>query len=636
MKRKTNLFYTSGQDSKFITFSNYTESLTGNFLSTDTKLYPSRFIALHIKGLNNDTKKHLIKYLARYYESKLAVLRDHYVETNENAEKYVLPLNYLIEALLRITNIDENGVEWSYKIPTTTDDQGNVSYDINGENAVVTFKYISDIVEQDYNGTYADTICTIDLNRYANVSAIELNSDVDDNTVTFVAPETLYGWDGNIPSEYANEKTIPDSIGGLDLDSLTTDLYEIININTEHQGQIVETPDDSDPEGIDETEATNTSEPSQMSSQSSSTAGSSTPRPMGIQGETYNGDMSGGTQDATQQVTDQTALNEHPETEENISINYVEKTIEFLEADNAFEIPADVYDTIEENETSTTALNITKFETYLKTDTDLSNSEKFINAMNTYGFVVFCDNREYNDFTYLYKYNGSDIEKISLGSNYQYHVDSEITSFTIVNDNNSDTNIFELDFNCIIPLYDIVDINYKSNFNTIMSTNTIELKSNSDSYITNVPLGMWFFTEGNVDEETNTSSIKLYKDYESGFAQSWSLTISSQFKPFPYSMNMPNEIYTNSQAGAYATFAQTLALQSEMINKFNDMMTQFEMLNTHIKSMESQLANIGTSYNIDNIHREFNNYEISMNNKFNALKTDLLTYLNNFKWHVTI
>ena len=80
MKRKTNLFYTTGPDSKFITFSNYTESLTGNFLSTDTKIFPSRFIALYIKGLNKKTKSSLIKYISKYYESKLAVLRDYLIE----------------------------------------------------------------------------------------------------------------------------------------------------------------------------------------------------------------------------------------------------------------------------------------------------------------------------------------------------------------------------------------------------------------------------------------------------------------------------------------------------------------------------------------------------------------------------
>ena len=53
MKRKTNLFYTNGPDSKFITFSNYTESLTGNFLSTDTKLFPDKFLCLKIYNINS-------------------------------------------------------------------------------------------------------------------------------------------------------------------------------------------------------------------------------------------------------------------------------------------------------------------------------------------------------------------------------------------------------------------------------------------------------------------------------------------------------------------------------------------------------------------------------------------------------
>ena len=51
--RKTNLFYTSGVDSKFLTFSNYTESLTGNFISTDTKIFPSKFLCISARK-NND------------------------------------------------------------------------------------------------------------------------------------------------------------------------------------------------------------------------------------------------------------------------------------------------------------------------------------------------------------------------------------------------------------------------------------------------------------------------------------------------------------------------------------------------------------------------------------------------------
>ena len=81
MKRKTNLFYLTGDDSKFITFSNYGESMTGNFLATDWKLFPSKFICMYIKFLdvNADTdsytyeerKEKLIKYLASYYEKDI-------------------------------------------------------------------------------------------------------------------------------------------------------------------------------------------------------------------------------------------------------------------------------------------------------------------------------------------------------------------------------------------------------------------------------------------------------------------------------------------------------------------------------------------------------------------------------------
>ena len=51
--RKTNLFYTSGVDSKFLTFSNYTESLTGNFISTDTKIFPSKFLCISARKDND-------------------------------------------------------------------------------------------------------------------------------------------------------------------------------------------------------------------------------------------------------------------------------------------------------------------------------------------------------------------------------------------------------------------------------------------------------------------------------------------------------------------------------------------------------------------------------------------------------
>ena len=104
MKRKTNLFYTSGPDSKFLTFSNYTEALTGNFLSVNTKLFPDRFLCLQINGLNSTTKEGFIKYLVAYYENKLAALRDNILENNNTIEYNIHPLSYLLEALLKVTD----------------------------------------------------------------------------------------------------------------------------------------------------------------------------------------------------------------------------------------------------------------------------------------------------------------------------------------------------------------------------------------------------------------------------------------------------------------------------------------------------------------------------------------------------
>ena len=158
MKRKTNLFYNTGQDSKFVTFSNYTEALTGNFLSTNTKLFPSVFLCLDIPSLNTnheDSKREfIINTLIRLYENKLATLRDNINESS------ILPLSYLLEYL--------------YK------------YDSNTQ---VT--YIGNITEQDYLGAYTDTICTIDTEVFQNAT-IEINTNIDTNTIQ--GESQLYGW----------------------------------------------------------------------------------------------------------------------------------------------------------------------------------------------------------------------------------------------------------------------------------------------------------------------------------------------------------------------------------------------------------------------------------------------------------
>ena len=566
MKRKTNLFYTTGPDSKFITFSNYTESLTGNFLSTDTKIFPSRFIALYVKGLNKDTKAALIKYLADYYESKLAALRDYFDYNKSDIEKRVPPLNYLLEALLRIKEIKPNEVVATHSIANNSyvnfvDNETETSKLVSYSN-VIKFKYISDITEQDYNGTFTDTICNIDLRKFAYISSIELTDDFNDNVVQFDKPNTLYGWDSNIPEEYANEKTIPDSIQGIDLDRYMTAYLD----NTDAKEKRIEYKINTDLSNV-----------------------------INIHDEMITEDKS-----LADIIDEYMASNEYDDTASAISA------------------------ILHSNDN-----NLMTFQN--KLNNLLSNEDTEI----TYDKIILYDSETPN---IIYAYNGADVVTLDMSKNNEYNINPEVVKLNI-----STSNDDKMEFNCIIPLYDIVDINYKSNFNTIERIISVNGEGEIDltpsvtnkMYCSNVPLGMWLYTDGDVNED-NTTSMKLYLDTESGFSQSWSLTIASQFKPFPYSSKMPSELTTNSNTNAYATFAQVLASQSAMIDNFNKLTRTIANMNDHIRNMESQLANLGTSYNIDNIHREFNNFEINMNNKFNVLKDDVINQLSYLKWHTTI
>ena len=172
MDRRTNLFYSKGNDSNFLTFSNYTESLTGNFLSTNTKLFPSKFICFNLALDGTFTKEKFIKFITCYYENKLACLRDNYDTLNENVENYIKPLAYLLEAIYKF--FEQNG-------------SANAQ-----ESAPIV--YIGDITEQDYNGTYADTICIVDMNLLKKYEVVEDENVTPGSEQITVPDTTLHGW----------------------------------------------------------------------------------------------------------------------------------------------------------------------------------------------------------------------------------------------------------------------------------------------------------------------------------------------------------------------------------------------------------------------------------------------------------
>lgn len=179
MKRRTNLFYNSGEDSKFLTFSNYTECLTGTFLSTNTKLFPSKFICLNIPNLN---KGEFINGLIAYYENKLATLRDYAVNTVDRSLDELNPLSYLLRYL--------------------------------SNNGISNIAYIGDITEQDYNGTFSDTICVINTSKMFSGQIITDNIVLNETNLFVTAEENLRGWYENStylgPNNYANISPIFD------------------------------------------------------------------------------------------------------------------------------------------------------------------------------------------------------------------------------------------------------------------------------------------------------------------------------------------------------------------------------------------------------------------------------------------
>lgn len=184
MQRRTNLFYKSGQDSNFITFSNYTESLTGSFISTDWKLFPSKFVCIKVNGLTKETKEQFIKHVVSYYENKLAFVRDWCINNNLKIENNVLPFEWLLEEFVNSFGIDN-----------------------------VTITFISEIVEQNFNGVYADTICTITGTDIPKKYTLHENSESDTTDLRIpyeFSTKYLYGWYRN---KHQGDLIIPEYVG---------------------------------------------------------------------------------------------------------------------------------------------------------------------------------------------------------------------------------------------------------------------------------------------------------------------------------------------------------------------------------------------------------------------------------------
>ena len=395
--RKTNLLYSTyiGEENSFLTFSNYTEAMTGNHLSVNTKMFPSTFLCAYI-NVSEENIGSFINTIVGKYENKLAFLRDTFTkDSNISAEDNIYPLEYLINTLKDFDN----------------------EFSIN---------YVGQVTEQDYNGTFCDTMCII---------------STEDN----------------------GGKAIPNPVNG------------------------------------------------------------------------------------------------------------VKKTVDY-------------------NNNSTYLYGWSSY--------DATSSSYIYNGPSIYEHVKpLFDNDENNSYMYVSSYEHDKLI---------FKPDAKAKS---------------IEFNCIIPLFDIVNVDHKSNESNITESsdtelpdtespdveqskpsNTLEVDLTSSTY--NVPMGIWF--------SQKFKKITLQRDETSGFWPSWSLVLSSQFKPFPKSPHLQSDTQNISSTDAFGTFAQILVEQARLADEHTDIAVNAQALSNRISNVESKINNISTNMSLDALQNKIDQIDTKL------------------------
>ena len=395
--RKTNLLYSTyiGEENSFLTFSNYTEAMTGNHLSVNTKMFPSTFLCAYI-NVSEENIGSFINTIVGKYENKLAFLRDTFTkDSNISAEDNIYPLEYLINTLKDFDN----------------------EFSIN---------YVGQVTEQDYNGTFCDTMCIISTEDNGGNTTLS-NATVAKKTVDYNNNSTyLYGW-----SSY-----------------------------------------------------------------------------------------------------------------------------------------------------------------------DATSSSYIYNGPSIYKDVKpLFDNDKNNSYMYVSSYEHDKLI---------FKPDAKAKS---------------IEFNCIIPLFDIVNVDHKSNESNITESSDTELPDTESpdaeqskpsntlevdltSSTCNVPMGIWF--------SQKFKKITLQRDETSGFWPSWSLVLSSQFKPFPKSPHLQSDTQNISSTDAFGTFAQILVEQARLTDEHIDIAVNVQALSNRISDVESKINNISTNMSLDALQNKIDQIDTKL------------------------
>ena len=241
-----------------------------------------------------------------------------------------------------------------------------------------------------------------------------------------------------------------------------------------------------------------------------------------------------------------------------------------------------------------------------------------------------------NSYTYLYgwsSYNATNSSYIYNGPSIYEHVkplfdDDKNNSYIYVSSYEHDKLIFKpaakaksIEFNCIIPLFDIVNVDPKSNESNITEPSDTELSDTESSNVEpsklpntlevdltsstcNVPMGIWF--------SQKFEKITLQRDETSGFWPSWSLVLSSQFKPFPKSPHLQSDTQNISSTDAFGTFAQILVEQARLTDEHTDIAVNVQALSNRISDVESKINNISTNMSLDALQNKIDQIDTKL------------------------
>ena len=154
----------------------------------------------------------------------------------------------------------------------------------------------------------------------------------------------------------------------------------------------------------------------------------------------------------------------------------------------------------------------------------------------------------------------------------------------------------------------LLKIEYKSNSSIIDESNIL-----TATYTKNVPLGIWF---------SGKEPITLSRQ-DTEYDPSWSLLLSSQFKPFPYSKKSPTEIDSSDKTLAFNTFAEVATRQNKIIDKFNVLSEENIKLKQEHQDILSRLKSIGTIDNIDDLCKQITDLKTDVYAKINSLGTQI-------------